>query len=139
MTCIDYTFRDPQLRQRALTHRSASRVSNNEQLELLGDAVLQLIVVDHLTAHYPDAKEGWLCQQSAALVCKQHLASVARRLDIGPHLILGGSEQASGRHNVSILEDALEALIGAIYRDGGMEAARQFVVRHVVGAKCMTG
>jgi len=126
---LDYDFTDPALLQRALTHRSASN-ENNERLEFLGDAVLGQVIADYLYRHFPDADEGQLTRTRAQLVNKETLASVARDLDLGGHILLGEGELKSGGwRRDSILANTLEALIGAIYRDGGLApCARQISI-----------
>jgi len=128
---IDYSFADPQLLMLALTHRSAGRV-NNERLEFLGDGLLGFVVADELFSAFPDINEGQLSQSRSRLVNKHALASHARQLRLGEYLRLGPGELKSGGFDRdSILEDGFEALIGAIYLDGGIDAARSFIVRLV--------
>jgi ribonuclease-3 len=113
--------------ERALRHRSAGR-DNNERLEFLGDAVLGFIIADFLCKHLPNAAEGELSRIRAALVQQATLAAVARELRLGESLILGPGElKTGGANRDSILADAFEALICAIYLDGGMEACRELV------------
>lgn len=129
---FDYEFHDPALSKRALTHPSAQRAESYERLEFLGDAVLGVIISDFLYHAYPEENEGALAKRRAALVCGATLADVARKLAIDRMLILGeGEAQSGGRDNDANLENALEALIGAIYLDGGLEAVRKFVLRHI--------
>lgn len=119
---LDYCFRDPVLLRRALTHRSASN-DNNERLEFLGDAVLGQVVADYLYREFPDADEGQLTRTRALLVNKETLASVARAINLGDKIVLGEGELKSGGwRRDSILSNTLEALIGAIYLDGGLDA-----------------
>ncbi len=119
---LDYRFGDPALLQQALTHRSASS-ENNERLEFLGDAILGQVIADYLYRHFPDADEGQLTRTRAVLVNKDTLASVARTIDLGEKIILGEGELKSGGwRRDSILSNTLEALIGAIYLDGGLDA-----------------
>ena len=126
-TRLGYQFKDPALLLRALRHRSAGR-ENNERLEFLGDAVLGFIVADFLTAHFPAASEGELSRIRAALVQQATLAAIARELRLGESLILGPGELKSGGANRdSILADALEALICALYLDGGLDTCRALV------------
>lgn len=114
----------------ALTHRSASN-QNNERLEYLGDAVLDLIVADDLYLRFPQADEGELSRMRAALVKGDTLAKLAREIDIAEHLILGSGEMKSGGHRrSSILAGTIEALIGAIYLDSGFDASQEFI-RHL--------
>lgn len=124
-TRIGYRFRDRACLRQALTHRSAG-VPHNERLEFLGDAVLGLVVADLLGRRFPDAAEGELSRLRARLVRQPSLARVARDLDLGAQLRLGAGEKASGGHErESILADAVEALLGALYLDGGLDTARR--------------
>ncbi len=126
---LGYQFHDTGLLQQALTHRSAGS-RNNERLEFLGDAILGFEVAENLYRLHPDATEGELSRARAQLVKRESLAQVARRLDLGRHLVLGAGELRSGGQNRdSILSDAVEALIAAVYIDGGMAAARALVRR----------
>ncbi len=126
---LDYHFKNPALLERALTHRSKS-AEHYERLEFLGDSVLNLVVSDELYDRYPALPEGDLTRLRASLVRKQTLADLARRLELGRHLALGGGELKSGGfERDSILADTLEALIGAIYKDGGLAAAAAVVRR----------
>lgn len=131
---IGYTFQDEDLLRQALTHKSyanekgQNRYKNNERLEFLGDAVLEIISSDILFRQYPDWPEGQLTKCRASIVCEQTLAYCCKKLSLGSYLFLGrGEEMTGGRERPSILSDALEAVIGAIYLDGGMEAAGDFV------------
>lgn len=113
----------------ALTHRSADR-RNNERLEFLGDAVLGFLIAEELSVRFPDAPEGELSRMRARLVNQQNLAEIATRLGMGELLILGPGElKSGGRQRASMLADALEAVLGAVYCDGGLEAARACVLR----------
>ena len=124
-----YEFTDPDAMQRALTHRSASS-DNNERLEFLGDSVLGLAVADLLYARFPAASVGELTRTRATLVRKETLAAAARSVRIGEHLVIGAGEQRNGgRDRDSILADAVEALLGAMYLDGGYPAVRDAVER----------
>ena len=140
---IGYRFANPDLMRRALRHSTyanESRARNtpledNEQLEFLGDSVLGLLVSEALVARQPESREGALSKWKSHLVSAAHLHGVARRLDIGSHLELGRSEEMSGgRGKKTLLVDALEALIAAIYLDGGLTAAQAFVAAHVLDA-----
>jgi len=123
-----HVFADPGLLEQALTHRSAG-APHNERLEFLGDAVLGLVVAEALYARWPKADEGSLTRARAELVRESALAAVARRLEVGERLVLGPGEMKSGGHRRdSILSDALEAVIGAIYLDAGFEACRRVVL-----------
>lgn len=124
---FDYAFRDPQLATLALTHRSAGR-PNNERLEFLGDALLNMVVAELLFELHPRADEGELSRLRAQLVNGQALANVARELEIGGGLRLGPGELKSGGfRRDSILADSFEALLAAVYLDGGFEACRDVV------------
>ena len=131
---IGHKFADKALLERALTHISAlaggNRSSSYQRLEFLGDHVLGLVVSDMLYRAFPKANEGELSRRLADLVRKETCAAVAREMDLGPALKLGNSEShAGGRLRVTILGDACEALIGAVYLDGGYEAADELVAR----------
>jgi ribonuclease-3 len=132
---IGYRFSDPGLIERALTHISAlsgprNPASSYQRLEFLGDHVLGLVISEMLFAAFPRANEGELSRRLADLVRKEACADVAREIDLGAALKLGGSEaQAGGRHRTTILGDACEALIGAVFLDGGYAAAAEFVGR----------
>ena len=128
---LPYHFRKPALLEEALTHRSHEQPStaNNERLEFLGDAVLGLIVSEYLADTFPELAEGDLSQIRARLVGGSTLADAARRLSLGQMLRLGrGEERTKGRNKGSLLANALEAVIGAVYMDGGMAAARTFTL-----------
>jgi ribonuclease-3 len=126
---LAYEPRDPVLFTAALTHRSASG-RNNERLEFLGDAVLNLLVAELLYARFPDCTEGELSRLRASLVSAAPLASIAQSISLGDELQLGSGElKTGGFRRQSILADALEALVGAVYLDRGLEAARALVVR----------
>jgi ribonuclease III len=128
-SALGYRFSDPTLLQRALTHKSFAR-NHNERLEFLGDAVLGYVVADRLFELEPDAHEDALSLLRASLVRKETLADVARVIDLGAHLRLGAGERRSGgHHRTSILADALEAVIGAVRIDGGIDAARTVILR----------
>ncbi len=130
---LSYEFRDPALFELALTHRSSSGQSN-ERLEFLGDAVLDFVISDYVYRAIPNADEGDLSRLRSSLVKDATLAELARDLDLGQHLILGGGEQKSGGHRRgSILADAVEALFGAVYLDAGYDAARAVVERVYAG------
>jgi ribonuclease-3 len=141
---IDYQFSHAELLRRALTHSSlaneshtgaSSPLNDNEQLEFLGDSVLGFLVAEALVRRFPEYREGELSRLKAHLVCAAHLHGVARRLDLGGYLELGRSEEMSGgRAKKTLLVNALEAIIGAIWLDGGLEAARGFVAAHVLDA-----
>ncbi len=124
---LDYLFADEQLLRQALTHRSAHG-PNNERLEFLGDAVLQVIISDIVFSEKSEASEGQLSRLRSSFVRDVTLAEVALALGIGEHLILGSGEKKSGGHRRgSILADTLEAIFGAVYLDAGFAAARQVI------------
>lgn len=132
---LKYQFINPSLLNEALTHKShvnerkGSERRHNERLEFLGDAVLSLIISDHLATRYPQLSEGALSKLKAKLVSETSLANAARRLDLGARLQLGrGEELSKGREKTSLLADALEAVIAAVYLDGGLEASRIFTL-----------
>ena len=129
MDALGYTFRDEALLRRALTHPSAGR-QDNQRLEFLGDAVLQYLMSDRLYRKHPDEREGSLTHMRALLVCEAALSPIAQRLGIGEALIMDrGEELTGGRTKPSVLCDAMEAVLAAVYLDGGMEAAREVVDR----------
>lgn len=132
---LGLVFRDPGLAIEALTHRSYAyendALPHNERLEFLGDAVLGLLVTDMIFERFPELPEGEMAKLRASAVNAGVLAEVARKIGLGDHLLLGKGEDASGgRNKSSILADALEALLGAVYLDGGLEAARAFTLHH---------
>ena len=129
MKALGYTFRDPALLRRALTHPSVGK-EDNQRLDFLGDAVLQYIMSDLLYASHPADREGALTHTRALLVCEAALSQVAARLGIGEALIMDrGEELTGGRVKPSVLCDAMEAVLAAVYLDGGMEEARGVVCR----------
>ena len=126
-SAFGYEFSDCEAVRRALTHRSASH-RNNERLEFLGDSVLGLAVADVLCARHPTANVGDLTRSRASLVRKEALAAAARDAGIGEYLVLGAGERRTGGHERdSILADAVEALLGAMYLEGGYSAVRAAV------------
>lgn len=141
---LQYRFSTPELLCRALTHSSAAHEAqsaspspkqHNERLEFLGDSVLGFLTSEALVARYPDLREGDLSRLRAYLVSAAHLYGVACALELGRYLELGRSEEMSGgRAKKTLLADALEAVIAAIYLDGGIESARSFVATHVLNA-----
>jgi len=128
-------FRDPTLLRTALTHPSlaydaGTRIEHNQRLEFLGDAVLELVVTHELFRRFPALDEGRLTKARAQLVNRRTLAEQSRRLGLGEHLQLShGEEQSGGRNKQSALADAFEAVVGAIFLDGGYETARALVMR----------
>jgi ribonuclease III len=140
---FDHRFQRPDLLTWALTHRSLSYETNpetlpnpgsdNEQLEFVGDAVLGLVVAESLFRRFPGSREGELTRLRASLVSRRHLGEVATRIDLGSLLRLGrGEEQSGGRSKPALLANALEAVIAALYLDGGLDAARIFIERHII-------
>jgi ribonuclease-3 len=128
-TILDYHFKQPDLLEQALTHRSYSRNKNNERLEFLGDSVLNLVISQYIYEREPGADEGDLSRIRSSLVNEEALARVARDLGLGDFIYLGGGELKSGGfRRASILSDTLEAIIGAIYLDSGFDKARDTVL-----------
>ena len=152
-TLLGHEFAQPELLRRALTHRSlayeqreiedgtgsssftesSDPSSDNEQLEFLGDAVVGLLVAEELCRRYPELNEGSLTRLRAELVSRRQLGSVAARLHLGDYMFLGrGEERSGGRHKNALLANCIEAVIGALYLDAGIERARAFVIREVI-------
>jgi len=142
---LGYVFSHPELLVRALTHRSlahelalengndASRAGDNERLEFLGDAVLSLLVAEALFEAHPEWHEGELTRVRARLVSRQNMAQVAAEIELGEHLRLSKGEEHSGlRRKSTVLSDSMEAVMGALYLDGGLEPVRAFVRRQVM-------
>ncbi|MFV0341304.1 MAG: ribonuclease III [Anaerocolumna sp.] len=136
---IEYRFRDRKILKHALTHSSyanekrLNKLDNNERLEFLGDAVLELVTSEYLFTNNGKMPEGDLTKLRARLVCEQTLASCATDINVGPFLLLGKGEAATGgRERLSILSDAMEALIGAIYLDGGFTNAKEFICKYIL-------
>ena len=136
---IGYTFHDPSLLETALTHTSYANevyqdgLRSYERLEFLGDSILGFTAADYLGRHFPKLHEGELTKLRAELVCESSLAETARKLGLGDHLRLGkGEEAGGGRRRISIIADVVEAIIAAIYLDGGLEAAQRFIYTHVL-------
>ena len=129
---IGHHFADPSLLVRAVTHASMSSANrdDNQRLEFLGDAVLQLVLTEHIYSMFPEYKEGDLTKFRARLVSKEALFKFAKNIDLGKYVMLGKGEEASGgRSRPSTLADALEALLGAIYIDGGFDSAKEVIIR----------
>ena len=136
---IGYTFEKEGLLRQALTHSSYAnekhmkKHSDNERLEFLGDAVLEIISSEFLYKEYPDKPEGELTKLRASIVCEPTLALCTKDIALGEYLLLGkGEDQTGGRGRKSILSDALEAVIGAIYLDGGFANAKEFILRFIM-------
>src|SRR5689334_9953080 len=140
---IQYRFSDPEMLRRALTHSSLANesrgagtpIADNEQLEFLGDSVLGFLIAEALVQRFPGHTEGELSRQKGHLVSAAHLHGVSRRLDLGSYLDLGRSEEMSGgRAKKTLLVDALEAVIAALFLDGGIDPVRTFVREFVLDA-----
>ena len=135
---IGYTFRDQALLTEALTHSSYAHeqhksVRCNERLEFLGDAVLSIVVSDYIDKHCPNLPEGELTKLRASLVCEKSLFDFAKQIELGSYLRLSNGERRNGgAKRPSIVSDAFEALIAAVYLDGGMEAAKKHILRFVI-------
>jgi ribonuclease III len=142
---LGYEFISPRLLQQALTHSSQAReleaqrvggvdhAEDNEQLEFLGDAVLSLVTTEELFRRFPQFSEGQLSKLRAHLVSKNHLIHIAERLELGRYLRLGrGEEKSGGRNKAALLVDALEAVLGAVYLDAGLETARSIILKQIV-------
>lgn len=134
---IGYSFTNKHLIQQALSHSSYANEKkrpngSNERLEFLGDSVLSIVVSDYLYKHLTSVAEGDLTKLRASLVCEKSLHIFAKQIDLGNYLLLGkGEENTGGRERPSILADAFEAVIAAIYLDGGIEAARKHILRFI--------
>ena len=152
-TVLGHRFHNPELLQRALTHRSLAYEqrlpesespdaaqheasdpnADNEQLEFLGDAVIGFLAAEELCSRYPGLREGALTRLRAELVSRHHLGLVAERLDLGEYMLLGrGEERSGGRRNSALLANCIEAVVAALYLDGGIDVARAFVLREVI-------
>jgi len=132
-----FTFNNPKLLTNALTHRSALNESKHlqsyERLEYLGDAVLELVVSDYLYKHFPQKPEGELTHLRAKIVQTKTLANLAKKLKLGEQLILSkGEKQAGGQTNISLLADVVEAVIGALYLDQGLNTAADFIKNNLL-------
>lgn len=135
---LGYEFQDCRLLENALTHSSCAnesrgRLSSNERLEFLGDSILGMVVAEHLYRNHPDLPEGDLTRTRAALVCEESLVEVAKELSLGEYLHLGkGEEAGGGRRRPSIQADAVEAVLAAVYLDGGIGSARKIIQRYIL-------
>ncbi|MDO5540036.1 MAG: ribonuclease III [Eubacteriales bacterium] len=136
---IGYVFRNKKLLENAMRHSSYANehkqkgMKDNERLEFLGDAVLELSSSDYLYRHYPNMREGDMTKLRASIVCEPTLAQCASVIELGSFLRLGkGEEQTGGRNRDSVVSDAMEALIGAVYLDGGFTSAKEFVERFIL-------
>lgn len=134
---LKYTFKNKELLKNALTHSSYANekkggTSSNERLEFLGDSVLSVIASNYLFENFPELPEGNLTKLRASLVCEKSLCEFSKKLEIGDYLLLGKGEKANGGSNrPSILADAFEAVLAAMYLDGGMNVAREHVLRFI--------
>ena len=134
---LKYTFKNKELRKNALAHSSYANekkgtTASNERLEFLGDSVLSIIVSDYIYKNFPNLPEGQLTRLRASLVCEKTLCSFSKQLEVGEYILLGKGERANGgATRPSILADAFEAILAAIYLDGGMEPAKKHVLRFV--------
>ena len=136
---IGYTFQNEQLLKQALTHSSYAnekhlkKLSDNERLEFLGDAVLEVVSSEFLFQNYPNLTEGQLTKFRASIVCEPTLAACTEVIHLGDYLYLGnGEDRTGGRTRKSVLSDAMEAVIGAIYLDGGFANAKEFVLKYIM-------
>lgn len=136
---IGYTFQKEQLLKQALTHSSYAnekhlkKLSDNERLEFLGDAVLEVVSSEFLYQNYPNLTEGQLTKLRASIVCEPTLATCTESIHLGDYLFLGkGEDHTGGRTRKSVLSDAMEAVIGAIYLDGGFASAKEFVLKFIM-------
>jgi ribonuclease-3 len=148
-SALGHVFQSPQLLVRALTHRSLARqiehesigeapavAGDNERLEFLGDAVLNLVVAEALFHLHPEWQEGELTRVRSRLVSRQHMAEVGEAIGLGHHLFLSKGEERTGlRHKRTVLSDSMEAVLGALFLDGGLEVVRGFARRHVIGSE----
>ncbi len=127
---LNYTFKDKQLIIEALTHKSYKKPYNNERLEFLGDAVLDLIVGEYLFVKFPTSNEGILSKIRASLVNESGFTLLAKSIDLGSHIYLSPAEENNnGRHKPSLLSNAFEAVIGAIYLESGLEVTKEISVK----------
>lgn len=136
---IHYRYRNKKLLRQAMTHTSfaneqkMNKFSSYERVEFLGDAVLEMVSSEYFYNKYPEISEGNLTKKRASAVCEQSLAITARELELGKYLLLGkGEECTGGRDRDSIIADAVEAIIGSIYLDGGMKKAKEFIMHFVL-------
>jgi ribonuclease-3 len=128
--CLDYQFKNKDLIIEALTHKSFKKTYNNERLEFLGDAVLNLIVGEYLFDKFPNSNEGVLSKTRASLVNEQGFTKLAKVINLGDYIYLSDAEDRNkGRHKASILSDAFEAVMGAIYIEGGIQRLKEIVFK----------
>src|SRR4051812_20356957 len=130
---IGYRFRQPELLRGALTHASGAntRLASNERMEFLGDAVMGLVVVEQLYLRFPDQQEGDLTKIKSVVVSRGTCARMSRHLRLGDFIFLGRGMHVNGTVPLNILADVFESLVAAIYLDGGMDAAKPFILRHL--------
>ena len=138
-TAIGYEFKNESLLRQALTHSSYAnekhmkKLSDNERLEFLGDAVLETVSSEFLFLNYQDLPEGDLTRLRASMVCEPTLAYCTKEIDLGDYIYLGkGEDMTGGRERKSVLSDAMEAVIGAIFLDGGFDAAKSFILKYII-------
>lgn len=145
---IGYSFIDKNIIATAITHSSyanekkAKKLRYNERIEFLGDSVLSLVISEYLFTKYPNLPEGELTVTRAKIVCESSLSQCAKNIELGRYLLLGkGEELSGGRHKASVLSDAFEALIGAMYIDGGFETAKGFILKYMeqIIKSCVAG
>ncbi len=136
---IGYEFKNESLLRQALTHSSYAnekhmkKLSDNERLEFLGDAVLETVSSEFLFLNYQDLPEGDLTRLRASMVCEPTLAYCTKEIDLGDYIYLGkGEDMTGGRERKSVLSDAMEAVIGAIFLDGGFDAAKSFILKYIM-------
>lgn len=134
---IEYTFQNKELLRQALTHSSYANEKkiasgSNERLEFLGDSILGMVVAEFMYHHYPKDPEGELTRNRALLVCEESLFEVATQLGLGEHLLLGRGERSGGRKRVSIQADAVEAILAAVYLDGGIASAKAIIQKYIL-------
>ena len=129
---IGYKFKNPELLEKALTHSSYAnerKCESNERLEFLGDSVLSVIISDYIYKHLPGVNEGILSKYRASIVCEQSLFDISKKISLNTFVHLGkGEEMTGGRDRASVISDAFEAVLAAIYLDGGMEIAREWTI-----------
>ena len=132
--CSDFSYLEHAMRHSSYCNeQKMDRFMNNERLEFLGDAVLELVTSEFLYLNYPKMPEGEATRKRASMVCEQTLALCAKEIELGSYLYLGkGEDHTGGRERASVISDALEALIGAIYLDGGFTSAKEFVERFIL-------
>lgn len=131
---VGYQFRDPDLLRSALTHTSGAdtRLSSNERMEFLGDAVLGLITCEQLYLRFPDYQEGEMTKVKSVVVSRRTCARISRKLNLGEFLFLGKGMHLHAGVPANLLADVFESLVGAIYLDGGLEEAKRFVLEHLI-------